>query len=444
MSITPGVPRIVGPSRWILAGSAAVLLVAVVVMARLAGFMWDVERTDLSVRPNDAWRAAHSCVSAYSEAARLAAEPDRNVYRESEYLDRKMSGLKVDTYHYPPPFLLLPGALQRVSGGDLLSLRPVWFALQLALVVAAIVALARWIGGREGGLVLAVGPLFLASPNTLFTLQIGNFQLSALSLGMMAMIAFQSRRIAVQGLGGAALAFTALGKVFPGVLGVYLVMSRRWRAVLWIAAWAAVLVLVTLLVYGTRPFEDFIHYEMPRLSSGDAFPQSERPGMVANNQSIYGLTVKLRTLGLTALDRAAGLSVSSVYGILVLALAGFLAWRTRRGPAQAAAEPTARLASAELWLALLNLASFRSPFVGGAYGVVGTTWLVTLRIAGSTRRWQIAVWGAILAAFMIGGAMMPPPTSPPPIATVWAYTGLHLLMVGVNGWVCWRHARMTR
>jgi len=59
----------------------------------------------------------------------------------------------------------------------------------------------------------------------------------------------------------------------------------------------------------------------------------------------------------------------------------------------------------------LSLASFRSPFVPDAYGLVGTLWLLTLL---ATERQRIAEWGALIAlgvsfSIVLDGGLVPTP-----------------------------------
>jgi alpha-1,2-mannosyltransferase len=411
--------------------SLGVVVVALVLLGRMSVFLVDVERRELSIQPHDPWRTAHSCLTAYAEAARFAAEADRNVYEATLYTDRKISGLKVDEYHYPPPFLLLPGAMQRVTGGYL-ELRFPWFLMQLALLIGAAFSMRRWLGGEVGERVLLMSPLLFIAPTTLFSLQMGNFQSSAVALSIMAMIAFASQRSAVQALGGLALAFAAISKVFPGILVVYLVITRRWRALAWTAAAGLVLIGLAAAVYGLRPFEDFIRYQLPRLSSGEAFPQSELARGAAVNMSFYGLLVKLRVLGVDALDKATGLAMTSIYGLAVLALTVAVAWRRRRD----LMEPALRLDALSLWFALINLASYRSPFVGGGYGQIGTVWLAVVMIGASeTVRARIA-WSTVLALIVVGSIVNGTPIAPPTMTQVALSAGFHAVMIGVNVWVC--------
>jgi len=424
----------------VVVASLLAALVAAVLLVRMAVFMVDVDHKELSIQPASKWRTAHSCLSAYAEGARFAEQPDVNIYEHALYRDRYLSGLQVDIYHYPPPFLLVPGALQHLAG-DYLALRPLWFVLQIALILVAALGVARWVGGPEGRW-LRYGTAFLfVAPTTLFTLQMGNFQSTALALSLIAMMALTSTRPGVSAFGGIALAYATLSKVFPGVLGIYLLATRRWRAVGWTVAGALVLVGLAAVVYGTRPFDDFINYQMPRLSSGEAFPQSELPRIAALNQSIYGLLVKLRNLGASFLDISTGLRVLSGYGLVLLAAAGFVCWR-RRGDVLDAT-PT-RLQTAQLWLALLNLASFRSPFVGGAYGQLGTVWLLILLVVGAASLRERAVWIAGYVAMCTAAIVIPPPTEPPSTAILWFSVAAHVLMVGINIFVIVRAARASR
>jgi hypothetical protein len=90
------------------------------------------------------------------------------------------------------------------------------------------------------------------------------------------------------------------------------------------AASGVALLALTVTVLGPRPFADFVHQELPAISDGRAFPQSERPNVVASNQSVYGLTVRLRFLGASWLDQPMGLKVVAVYGPIGLAVCGIV------------------------------------------------------------------------------------------------------------------------
>jgi hypothetical protein len=72
--------------------------------------------------------------------------------------------------------------------------------------------------------------------------------------------------------GGALLAFTAAGKVFPSMLVLHAAAALRWRAVAWIAAMGLVFTVATAAVFGLNPFVEFARDELPRLVSGASFP----------------------------------------------------------------------------------------------------------------------------------------------------------------------------
>ena len=77
---------------------------------------------------------------------------------------------------------------------------------------------------------------------------------------------------------------------------------------------------------------------------------------------------------------------------LVVGLAIRAAWRARG---------RSRLGEAVVWLALLNLMSFRSPFVPDAYGLIGSLWLLTRLVATRPLRSRfIAGLGTLAFAFM--------------------------------------------
>jgi hypothetical protein len=91
-----------------------------------------------------------------------------------------------------------------------------------------------------------------------------------------------------------------------------------------------------------------------------------------------------------------------------------------------------RLRQAQVWLGLLNLASFRSPFVPDAYALVGTLWLLTLLAAEghwrTTGRLALAVAGA--ATFVVlDGNVLPDPV---PSWIVMGSLVVQLSMIALN------------
>jgi hypothetical protein len=173
-----------------------------------------------------------------------------------------------------------------------------------------------------------------------------------------------------------------------------------------------------------------VHHELPAISDGRAFPQSERPNVAASNQSIYGLTVRLRFLGASWLDQPTGLKVTSVYGLIVLALAALAGWKGRID----LSNPAGRVLLVQTGLALMSLASFRSPFVGGIYGLVATLWLLALLAAGSRNRQSAVLWSLAFVACAVGNRLTPSPYFP--ATTFWLATsaGMFVFALGVSTW----------
>jgi hypothetical protein len=405
--------------------------VAIVSIARVSVYMADPSRVDCSY-VDDAFRTAHSCMTAYAEAARYVSDGTRNIYDMTLYEPKRFGPLKADSYHYPPPFLLLPAAI-RALRADIFQMRAVWFTLQAVVLASTLLSLACWIGGRTGAYAVVGAVFAMATPHVVYALQQGNFQSTAVPLAVAAVVLLYTGRLK---RGTVLLAFTAASKIFPGVLIVYLLAARQWRALAWTAVFGAALLAITLTAFGSKPFVDFLRYEVPRISSGESFPQTERADTMPSNQSVYGATVRLRVLGLGWLTEPRGLAIASVYGLLVLALAGFAGWRATVDVSDPAGR--ARLVTAAL--ALVSLASFRSPFVG-VYGLMGTVWLMTLLAAGLRTDKSLLGALALVALFCVASWLIPGPGHEPTAIAMIVSGVLFVLAAGMNVFAVTRSRR---
>ena len=421
--------------RWVTIVATVATLVASAQLIRLSVFMTDPSRTESAVSPWDPFRTEHSCMSSYAEGARFAAAGSVNIYDGTLYQPRHIGTLKVDRYHYPPPFLLLPRALQ-ITAPDFVHLRALWFAFQLLIIIAGFVAAAVWISGVAGATVLAGGALVLAMPGVVYSLQGGNFQISATPLAAAGFALLVAGRLAA---GGTVLAWTAAAKIFPGILVVHLVGARRWSALAWVAGAGVLLLGLTVFIFGTRPLEDFVWHALPEMSDGRAFPHAERPESAAANWSVYGLTVRLRHLGATSLTQPIGLSISSLYGALVIGLAAFVGWRR---PLRTST-PSGRLALLQLAVALAGLAACRSPFVGGVYGSVSTLCLMALLAAGTSSFRDARLWMAALVVYGLSVWSVPSPAHA--VTPRWlVLSGLLVFAtIGLNLWVALRATSLS-
>jgi len=380
---------------------ALVAAAALVETTRLARFIVDPTRVEASVLPWDTFFRTHSCLSAYVIAAERNREGVANVYDlpdpiEDQY-ERAYAPLLADTYLYPPTFLWQP-RLALALGAGFFTIRMVWFVLEALLLGIAVLVVARFIGGDEGVRTALLSPLLWAAPPILLTMQVGNYQLAAFCLALVALVAVESGRDAI---GGFVLASVTLSKVFPGVLILVLLMRRRWRAVGWSAVFAVAMAAVSYLVVGRAAFESFLQFELPRLSHADRFfdfvNHDDALRFAAVNFSVHGAVMKLRQLGVP-LSAAASDAVS--LGFTCVLVAGALATARVRG----------RLALVEVALALLVLAAMRSPFVPSVYGTIGALWLLTL--LGAEGVWWLPVPLIIGLSYVVPDRHVGVPSAP--------------------------------
>lgn len=353
--------------------------------------------------------AKHSCLSAYYVAARSVATVP-NVYAWELYSfpdedpaaprkPRPIGSFDIDAYEYPPPFLLLPRMLA-VLTPEFLRFRMVWFALNGAVLVLGLLVVARMLGPVTGTRALLFSPLVLASDITIATLQVGNLQAIVSSLAMIAMVLLAQRRYAA---GGALLAYATVSKLFPGLLLVYLLVQRKWRALAWTVGLCLALIAISLVDTGWAPYKAFLDH-LPRLLGGEAFPAFRRPWAVAQNFSVPGMALKLRLFGVTGASFGTMKVVGWIYTLILLGATVFVARRTLTREQ----EPLA-------WLAILILASLRSPFLP-LYAVIPALWLLTLLAATVPPTFKTLL--GVLLAWLILNTVVPASVDPRLVAAV--------------------------
>lgn len=376
-------------------GGLALAVFLVFQVSRLSIFMTDATATWGSAFPFVEKGVGHMCWSAYLHAAQLCADGAENIYHAGHYpnfgftnaeaIVTPIRGLRKyldDSFHYPPPFLLLP-RLGLWLSNDYVLHRSVFFAAQICSFVAFGVVYARWVGGKSGRSVLWGGPLVLASLPTLFNFQFGQVHLLTVLVGLAAMLAFEKGRHAT---GGALLAWAIVSKVFPGLLLLFLIFRKQWKNVGWTLGVSLGLTLLSWAWFGSAPLVSFIDYVVPRLASGEAFSFVTDAYGIASNFSVPGTIWKLKWL--IGVDADSWVSpVAWLYSLGLLALT----WRGARLTLD-------RAGQLRLWLALLVLASMRSPYLP-IYGVAPILWLFSLQ-AGETKgtkaRWAMAVSWALV------------------------------------------------
>lgn len=304
---------------------------------------------------------------------------------------RTIGPFDIDAYEYPPPFLLLPGTLAIVAP-QFLNFRMLWFALYGSVVLIGLLAVSRMFDPITGTRVLLLTPLVLGADITVGTLQIGNLQAAVFVLAMLAMVLFTQRRYAA---GGTLLAFATVSKLFPGMLIVYLAVKREWRALAWTVGLCAALVGISFFETGWATYSAFLH-QLPRLLSGEAFPALRRPGAVATNLSVPGFLFKLKLFGMPNGSYKVMKIVGSIYTLILLGAIVVIAMRK-----------LSRNEQPLIWLAILILASLRSPFLP-QYGIFPVLWLLILlaaRVAPALRTLclVLVVWAVLNISLPVNG-----------------------------------------
>jgi len=351
-------------------------IAALIELARLGVFMGDPTRVSHSAIPSSRWEVEHSCLTAYHVAAKAAASPGVGIYDNALYSapdddpakprKAKMLGaFKLDVYEYPPQFLLAPRVLQLLTP-RFEDLRLSWFGVSGGLLLLAFVAVAGALGPAAGTRALLLSPLIWIAIPTLSTVQKGNVQLLVIAGSMVAMLLFARGRPVA---GGALLAFMTVSKLYPGLLILYLMVRRDWRAVSWTAAFGAGISLLTLATFGLAPYAAFLDH-FPGLIGGEAFPAFRNIAAKAINLSIPGLVFKLGIFGVPGMT----FGVSKVIGWLYTLVAVVATVLAARRSVRDGESPL-------VWLAILILATLRSPFLPLAYGTFPAMWLLTLVVA---------------------------------------------------------------
>jgi len=404
---------------------------------RLSCFMADPAHRWGSTYPPVDEGVTHACMAAYVQAADLSRRDVDNLYADEYYPAylggtlghsqrmpspvANLSSWLEDPYEYPPPFLLLPRAGLALTN-DYLVLRPAWFAIKLLLAAAIMLAIAAALGGRRGRAAMLLAPALIASLSFMFDMQFGQFHFVAIALSMAGMLAFGRDRHV---LGGALLGAAIVCKLFPGILVLYLLAQRRWRPVISTAAWSLAWVLLGLAVLGWAPYEAFFDYQLPRISSGEAFAFFLRSDLtIASNWGIYGLPIKLGRLGVPGMTTEVASVLSWLYTIPVVVVAVLAA--RRRGAADV--QPL-------FWLALLCLGSLRSPLAPNVYIGAPALWLLALVAVDARSRWAIA---SVVAVWLCIGGL---PPLPGPEATIVLWMTGQAAMLALCFWTVLRRPR---
>jgi hypothetical protein len=351
--------------------SAVVSVLGLILLTRLTIFMADPSKVSCSINPYSKWEIGHSCLSAYHVADEAIGI--ENVYESTLYsvpdsgtgprTPRTLGPFNVDVFEYPPQFLLLPRAFHLLTP-DFLDLRLLWFAFSGGVLLTGLIVVSAHIGGAIGTRALLLSPLlWIALPSTLSTLQKGNVQIVIIATALIGMVLFANGRRAA---GGALLAFTIVSKLWPGMLIVYLLARRDWRAVLWTTGFSLLWSGIALAMFGWGAYATFLDHA-PGLLSGEAFPAFRNNAAMAINLSIPNILFKLKLFGFPGATFGVAKVLGWIYTVIAIAVT---AWAARR-PWRSHEQPL-------VWLAIVIIATLRSPFLPFTYGVIPGLWLLTL------------------------------------------------------------------
>jgi hypothetical protein len=391
------VPWTVSP-RAFSAACAIMAVIAAVLLMRLTIFMVAPSRTACSLFPGSEFETRHSCLTAYFVAGKVVRSVP-SVYSPTIYSApdevpgqprkaRMLGEFRIDQYEYPPTFLWIPRAVSLVAP-EFLSHRLLWFGLSGLLVLTGLIVTARQLDEDEAARALLLVPFVMGSLLTVNTLQKGNIQLIVIAVSMIAMALMERRREAA---GGALLAAVTMAKMYPGLLVLYLIARRQWRAVAWTGGFCILLLALTFADIGWQPFVAF-RQQLPGLLSGEAFPAFRNLKAVAVNQSIPGIVFKLKLFGVPGMDFDAMRIVGSVYTLFAAAATILLARRSI---------PESRRPIA--WMIILILATLRSPFLPQSYGSFPSIWFLMLLVATAVpatwRVWPFLVSWALIDLYL--------------------------------------------
>lgn len=232
-------------------GAALTLIVAIVVGFRV------FQLAVLSGEPKWAWD-----LSFYWEAGR------RLVEGLSIYSADQLAGPYVpegqDGFLYPPAFAVAFAPLTIPFADGYWELSWLWLALGVAILAASVAAIVRverldeaLLGNRRFAI-----PWFVAAslvlPPVIGELEIGNVHLELLGLYSVAWLGLRRGDATGDRVAGLAIAAATIIKIFPGLVILWFLGSRRWRPALWALAGIVGLMVVSLPAVGIQAWFDYV------------------------------------------------------------------------------------------------------------------------------------------------------------------------------------------
>lgn len=162
---------------------------------------------------------------------------------------------------HPPVAVLLALPFGLIT--DYPSAHTAWDALALVLFVTALVLIGRELDIPLGAVSVAGAVALVVCWNAMHS-QLFQGQLNCLLL-LLLTTAWVANRRDYQAAAGVAAGTAAAAKLFPGLLLVYFVATRRWRAALFTAITGLALNLFALTVLGPDAYRSYLRDVMPSL-----------------------------------------------------------------------------------------------------------------------------------------------------------------------------------
>ncbi len=319
----------------------------------------------------------------------------------------QLTGLPVaQTYPYfpHPPFSLIVSLFSAYV--PLRTAALIWFALSLALVFLLAALLAE--NASDAGVgesapvshaaVLGFFGLLILWPPVLYNLEKGQW---SLLLAVLVALGWKSLACGQQRQGGGLIGAAAAVKVFPVVLGGYLLMRSR-RAFAWFLTVGAVLTAGPLLWIGWDAFPAFVRQSQYNLPNWEAFPSVM--------YSIHGALARLFVGGEWARPAIhAPALVRWIEAPVTLVLFGLAIASTRRAPRDY--RTAAARASFAAWCVLLAVINPQSMGHNGLF--LALPFVLTARVLiHDRRRWPKFAWATALVLTSIPRQTLWPALTP--------------------------------
>ena len=166
-------------------------------------------------------------------------------------------------YLYPPPVAAAVTPFAELFSTDYRAAAWIWLGLGLIMLIGSVLALWRSerlgerfsiLAGRRRWLLVAGA---LAFPPVVGELVLGNVHLLLLALLTVSWLGVRRGTAKGEWAAGAAIGVATVIKVFPGLLVLWFLLTRRWRAAAGAAVGAAIFAVITLPVTGSQPWLDF-------------------------------------------------------------------------------------------------------------------------------------------------------------------------------------------